>query len=206
MSLKIWLAFAAAFFVISGTPGSNMLLAMTHGIHHGLTRTFTTMIGLVLGVALLLLISLGGLGTLLLTSSFAFEIVKYVGAAYLVYLGIQTWRSADSRLSTEGKPDASSAWERLRIGLFVALSNPKAILFGVAFFPQFIDRHQPIAPQAVILLLTVAIIELSWMTVYASGGAKLATWLRKGHRMRWFNRAAGSVFVTAGLLLGTFRR
>ena len=206
MSLSLWLAYVAAVFVISGTPGPNMLLSMTHGIHHGLSGTFSTMLGLLAGLAVVLSISLGGLGAVLLASAYAFEVIKYAGAAYLIHLGVKTWQAADAELTTEGSPDAKGAGARFRIGVLVSLSNPKAILFGVAFFPQFLDRSQPIAPQAVILLVTFVVIETSWMLVYAGGGAKLATWLRKGARMRWFNRSAGGAFVGAGVLLGAFRR
>ena len=206
MSLSLWLAYVAAVFVISGTPGPNMLLSLTHGIHHGLTRTFSTMLGLLSGLAVILAISIGGLGAVLLASATAFEVIKYVGAAYLIYLGIKVWRTADTRLVTEGRPLAVSRWARYRTGVLVSLSNPKAILFCVAFFPQFIDRRQALAPQAVVLLATFAVIETCWMIVYAGGGARLAAWLRKGRRMRWFNRASGGVFIGAGVLLGSFRR
>lgn len=206
MSLNVWLAYLTAVFFISGTPGPNMLLAMTHGIHHGLEKTFSTMLGLLAGLAVILSVSLGGLGAVLLASSHAFELIKYVGAIYLIYLGIKTWRAADGTLETDGRPDADSAWARFRIGVLVALSNPKAILFGVAFFPQFLDPQQAMAPQASILLLSFIVIETGWMCVYAGGGAKLAQWLRQGTRMRWFNRLSGGAFVGAGVLLGTFRR
>lgn len=207
MSLALWLTYLAAVFVISGTPGPNMLLAMTHGIHHGLPKTATsTMLGLLAGLAVILSISLGGLGALLLASSHAFDVIKYCGAAYLIYLGIKTWRSAAGSLDTEGRPDADSRWARFRIGVLVALSNPKAILFGVAFFPQFIDRTQAMAPQASILLASFIVIETGWMCIYAGGGAKLAQWLKAGTRMQWFNRVAGGAFVGAGLVLGAFRR
>ncbi len=206
MSIEIWLAFAVAVFVISGTPGPNMLLSMTHGIHHGLAGTVSTMVGLLSGIAVVFSISLGGLGTLLLASAHAFDVIKYVGAVYLIYLGIKTWRAADTRISTANRPDAPGAWARFRIGVFVSLSNPKAILFGVAFFPQFLDRSQPLLFQATVLLATFVVSETLWMTVYAGGGARLAHWLRQGGRMRWFNRAAGTAFVGAGVMLGAFRR
>lgn len=207
MSLQLWLAYVAAVFVISGTPGPNMLLAMTHGIHHGLRRTFSsTMLGLLLGMVVILSISFAGLGAVLLASSLAFEVLKYFGAAYLIYLGIKTWRDSGGGIETEGRPDADNAWTRFRIGVLVSLSNPKAILFGVAFFPQFIDHNQPMAGQAAILLSTFIVIETAWMCVYAGGGARLARWLRQGRRMRWFNCAAGTAFIGAGLMLGAFRR
>jgi threonine/homoserine/homoserine lactone efflux protein len=204
--LSLWLAYVAAVFVISGSPGPNMLLSLTHGIHHGLIRTFSTMLGLLSGLAIILSISLGGLGAVLVASTTAFEVIKYVGAAYLIYLGIRVWRTADVRILTEGSSAPVSAWARFRTGMFVSLSNPKAILFCVAFFPQFLDRRQPLALQAAILLATFVVIETCWMLVYAGGGARLAAWLRRGRRMRWFNRASGSVFIGAGLLLGSLRR
>ncbi|MBR0567091.1 LysE family translocator [Azoarcus sp. L1K30] len=207
MSLQLWLAYLAAVFVISGTPGPNMLLAMTHGIQHGLAPTArSTMPGLLGGLAVILGVSLGGLGAVLLTSSHLFELVKYAGAAYLIYLGVKTWRSTDSQLDTGHAPDAAGGWARFRIGVMVALSNPKAILFGVAFFPQFLDPGQALAPQATILLLSFIAIETGWMFVYAGGGARLAIWLRQGRRLRWFNRTAGAAFVGAGVALGAFRR
>ncbi len=206
MSLTLWLSYAATVFVISGTPGPNMLLTMTHGIHHGLGRAISTMLGLLTGLAVLLSVSLAGLGAVLLASAAVFDIFKYVGAAYLIYLGIQTWRATESRLSTDGRPDAAHAWARFRIGIVVSLTNPKAILFGMAFFPQFLDHSQPMASQAAILLVTFMIIETAWMLVYAGGGAKLATWLGRGTRLRWFNRAAGAAFVSAGVLLGAIQR
>lgn len=206
MSLSIWLAYIAVVFVVSGSPGPNMLLSATHGIHYGLTRTFSTMLGLLSGLAIILAISFCGLGAVLVASTTAFEIIKYLGALYLVYLGIKTWRMADTRLlPKDSAPDAGSS-NRYRTGMLVSLSNPKAILFCVALFPQFIDRRQALAPQAGILLATFAFIETCWMLVYAGGGARLAAWLRKGSRMRWFNRICGSVFIAAGVLLGSFRR
>lgn len=207
MSFQLWLAYLTAVFFISSTPGPNMLLAMTHGIHHGVGKTATsTMLGLLAGLSIILSISLGGLGAVLLASSHVFDVIKYVGAAYLIYLGIMTWRAADGGLETEGRPDAISGWARFRIGILVALSNPKAILFGIAFFPQFLDPTQPVAPQASILLVSFLLIEAGWICVYASGGSRLAQWLRQSTRMRWFNRAAGSAFVGAGVLLGGFQR
>ena len=134
-----------------------MLLSLTHGIHHGVTRTLSTMLGLLAGLAIVLSISLAGLGAVLLASAYAFEVIKYAGAAYLIYLGIKTWRGRESGLNTDA-PDAVSAWARFRLGIFVSLSNPKAILFGVAFFPQFLDHSRPLGAQAIILLSTFVII------------------------------------------------
>ena len=143
---------------------------------------------------------------MLLASTTAFTVIKYAGAAYLIYLGVRAWRNAGRGVNAHARPDAASAWARLRIGMLVSLSNPKAIVFGVAFFPQFLDPARPLFAQVAILILSFICIETGWMCVYAGGGARLARWLREGGRMRWFDRAAGSAFIGAGLLLGGFRR
>ena len=207
MPLRLWLIYSGAVFLISGTPGPNMLLCMTHGIHHGFRPTATsTMGGLLLGMVCILSISLGGLGAVLLASATAFTFIKYAGAVYLVYLGVRTWRSAGSGFDTEGRPDAARGGTRFRMGLLIALSNPKAILFGVAFFPQFIDPDRALLTQAFILVSSFMCIESGWMCVYASGGAKLAKWLKQSKRMAWFDRMAGSAFIGAGVALGGLRR
>lgn len=207
MTVSLYIAYISAVFLISGTPGPNMLLAMTHGIHHGFGKALPTMAGLLSGLAVILSVSLGGLGAVLLTSAIAFMVLKFVGAAYLVYLGVRTWLRSGEGLAAPGAAgQAGGAWARFRTGVLVSLSNPKAILFGIAFFPQFIDASQPLAPQALVLIPSFALVETGWMMVYAGGGSRLASWLRHGRRMTWFNRAAGSAFVGAGLLLGSFRR
>ena len=128
----------------------------------------------------------------------AMSLERAVRGSVLILLAIS--------LFTESRPPAANGFSRYRTGLLVSLSNPKAILFCMALFPQFIDRRQPLAAQAGILLATFVVIETCWMLVYAGGGARLAAWLRKGNRMRWFNRASGGVFMGAGVLLGSLRR
>ena len=122
MSLSLWLAYIAAVFVISGTPGPNMLLSMTHGIHHGVARTCSTMLGLLTGLAVVLSISLGGLGAVLVASVYAFEVIKYAGAAYLIYLGIKTWRASDTQIPTGARADAADVPPRLGEGTRVSRS------------------------------------------------------------------------------------
>ena len=213
ISISLLLTYVAAVFVISGTPGPNMLLAMTHGIRYGCRQALPTMLGAVGGVLLILCISMSGLGALLKTSQELFTVVKWIGAAYLIYLGIQMWLEKIEDASTddsdiEAQPTQStqipSVLKRLSTGFAVALSNPKAILFGLAFFPQFINTNQAIVPQATILLGIFALIELSWMLVYATGGTWLKQFLATPRNMRRFNRTSGSAFILAGVGLGVF--
>jgi threonine/homoserine/homoserine lactone efflux protein len=124
----------------------------------------------------------------------------------LIYLGVKTWREADVPLAPVVAVTTTGFARRFRTGLLVSLSNPKAMLFCVAFFPQFLQTDAPLVPQLALLLPSFFLIETAWMSVYASGGARLSIWLREGQRMRWFNRSAGGAFVCAGVALGALRR
>jgi threonine/homoserine/homoserine lactone efflux protein len=206
MSLSLYLAFVGTTFLICGTPGPNMLLAMTQGINHGYGKALAGMAGTMTGMLIILAVSFGGLGAVLLASAKAFSILKFIGAAYLIYLGLKTWRMKEAALiATEEPTSRSSPFSRYRTGLLVSLFNPKAILFGVAFFPQFMDPARAFLPQVAILLPSILLIEFGWLSAYAIGGARLTRWLKKGTRLNWFNRASGTAFIGAGIFLGTFK-
>ncbi|TDR32983.1 LysE family translocator [Hydromonas duriensis] len=209
ISLSLWLTYVAAVFFISGTPGPNMLFAMTQGLRYGLRPIWPTLLGEVCGVLLILCLSMSGLGAILKSSLTLFTILKWIGAAYLIYLGIQMWRTVDEAApltddTVNTRSCAPSFSNQFRTGLGVALSNPKAILFGLAFFPQFIHTDAPLLSQAIILLGTFAIIETAWMCIYATSGTQLSRFLASPARMRCFNRVSGSAFILAGLGLGLF--
>jgi len=143
-------------------------------------------------------LSAAGLGALLHAFPAVFDVLRWTGAAYLAYLGVQTWRSP---IHAEDK-EAPSAMERqatpgtlYRRGLLVSASNPKAILFAAAFLPQFIRPERPQLPQFAILLLTFAVIEIGWYIVYAGSGRRLAALLRRASVARVFNRVTGGIFV-----------
>lgn len=207
MLLKTWLLFVTTVFFISATPGPNMLLAMTHGIHHGVRRTAVTCLGLMCGLGLIMICSVAGLGVLLATSEKLFSIVKYAGAAYLVYLGIKTWRSMPQQLQERPEDDGKhNPWAMFRTGFWVALSNPKAFIFFAALFPQFIDAQLAQGPQLAILSATFFVIEACWQFAYASGGARLSGWLSSARRLKLVNQVAGGAFVGAGLLLSAISR
>ncbi len=139
MALHTWLLYLVAAVGLSLTPGPNSLLVLSHGALHGHRKTLFTVSGGALGFAALIALSMFGIGALLQASASALTVLKLVGGAYLVWLGIQLWRSPAIRL----EPDASKADIRgaamLRQGLLTAVSNPKALLFYTAFLPQFID-------------------------------------------------------------------
>jgi threonine/homoserine/homoserine lactone efflux protein len=206
MPLNIWLLFVTTTFFVSAMPGPNMLLAMTHGIRHGVRQTMPTCAGLLCGLLLIMLTSAAGLGALLATSELLFSIVKYLGAAYLVYLGIRTWRAAPALMEKNPDPHANRSGNRFRTGLLVSLSNPKAFIFFTALFPQFMDARHSHSLQLAILAASFFVIETSWQFVYASGGARLSRWLHSERNQKQVNRFSGGAFIGAGLLLSSISR
>lgn len=206
MSQQTWIVYAVMVFFMSATPGPNMLLTLNHGIRYGFRATLATCFGLMSGLCLIMLASVAGLGAILAASHIAFSILKYAGALYLVYIGFKTWR-APPRLErpADTGPVRANRLELFRTGMFVSLSNPKAIIFFMALFPQFMDKKAPQLPQMVILMLTFMVIETFWQFVYAGGGAKLSRWLNSERRMRIVNRLSGGFFMSAGVALGASR-
>ncbi|WP_174872994.1 LysE family translocator [Vogesella oryzae] len=209
MAFNTWMIFVVTVFFVSATPGPNMLLAMSHGIRFGLRGALPTMAGLLLALGLIMGGSAAGLGALLATSELLFSIVKYVGAAYLVWLGYQAWRApvkAEAETATADADAPVSGWQRFRTGFLVAMSNPKAFVFFTALFPQFMRADVPQLPQLLVLAGTFYVIESSWQLVYAFGGAKLKHWLTSPLRQRLMNRFAGGSFMAAGIALSTVNR
>lgn len=226
MSWHLFAVFFASTFLISATPGPNMLLAFQYGMNYGVKRTLWTLAGLSLGLFVLLLSTLLGLDVISRQSPWLLTIIKAVGAAYLVYLGISSWRDAGDgslmsdakELSAEVEADYAAAEGRtdtpqprslssaavkagpsnlilFRTGVWVSLSNPKAILFFAAFFPKFINFSAPLWPQYILLTIGLFMSETIWQIVYTLGGKKLASWLDVGNRLAWLNRGCGIIFI-----------
>ncbi len=208
MSLNAWLVYVATVFFVSATPGPNMLLAMTHGIRYGSRRALPTLAGLLSALGLIMTGSALGLGAVLAASELLFSIIKYAGAAYLIWLGIKTWRATPAPVG-DGPTEAErsvTGWQRFRTGFLVAMSNPKAFVFFTALFPQFMDARAEQLPQLAVLAGTFFVIESSWQFAYAAGGARLKGWLNSPRRQGLMNRFAGGSFVAAGVALSTVNR
>jgi threonine/homoserine/homoserine lactone efflux protein len=206
MELNIWLIYLVAAIGLSLTPGPNGLLSLTHGMRFGLRRAVYTVLGGVTGFLLVIGLSMAGMGALLAASETGFTIAKWLGAAYLVYLGIKTWRApppkvelVDEEAMRERKP-----FKLFRQGFLVAASNPKALIFFAAFLPQFMNATTPFWLQFIILGGTFAVVELIYELVLAGAAQQIAPWL--GNTGRWFNRITGGTFVGIGGLLTTVNR
>src|ERR1700722_16716330 len=208
MSWQTFWLFVTVTFFVSATPGPNMLLVMSSSARFGFRASLATMAGCLTALLAMLSISAAGLGALLQAFPAVFDALRWMGAAYLVYLGIRTWRAPlPQEASDESGAVARSrhGGQLFRQGFLVAASNPKAILFAAAFLPQFIHPELPKLPQFTILLLSFAIIEVSWYIVYAGSGQHLAQYLRRTSVLRLFNRLTGGVFVGFAAVMAAVR-
>lgn len=200
MALHTWWLYVTAVFLIAGTPGPNMLHVMVQSIHHGPRRAIFSMAGLMSAVLLCLLASAAGLGALLKAAPGLYDVLRYAGAAYLIWLGIKAWRAPVGATATDPHT-RHSAGALYATGLATGLSNPKLIIFAAALFPQFLDPGRPFWIQLAILVASFVVIEGFWYGVYALGGRSLSAWLAPDNRQRLFNRATGTMFVGFGAVL-----
>lgn len=206
MTLTTWLGFFAASWAISISPGAGALAAMTSGLNHGLRRGLITVPGLILGIWTQLLIVGVGLGALVAASPTAFEVVRWSGVAYLVYLGVQQWRMPPRDWTTPTETGHTSA--QALIGRAWALNavNPKGTVFFLAVVPQFLDLQQPLLPQYLLIGLTLSFTDLVVMTGYTALAARVLRALKSPEQQRLLNHGFGALFVCAGLLLAVFQR
>jgi len=210
MTLSTWWLFVAMTFVVSATPGPNMLYVMSVAARQGLRTAVAAMAGCMTALLIMMSLSAAGLGALLQSFPTVFDALRLAGAAYLAYLGVKCWRAPVQDTPADGvaaatEPSASGGWVThhmaYRQGFLVAASNPKAILFAAAFLPQFLNPAQAQLPQFAVLLATFTFIEVAWYFVYAASGQRLSVYLRRATVMRVFNRLTGGVFVGfAGLM------
>lgn len=203
MALHTWLLYLVAAIGLSLTPGPNSLLVLSHGALHGHRKTLFTVSGGALGFAALIALSMFGIGAVLQASANALTVLKLIGGAYLVWLGIQLWRAPAIRL----RPDASKADPRgatmLRQGLLTAVSNPKALLFYAAFLPQFIDPHRNLLIQFIVMAAIFVTVECIVEYLLALLAHRIRPLLERAGKR--FNRVCGGLFVAIGVALPTMK-
>ena len=203
MLLSTWIAFVIAGSLIAISPGSGAVLSMSHGLAYGLKKASATVLGLQCGLILVLVIAGAGVGSLLLASSTAFTIVKTVGALYLIWLGIGSWRAKAEApaVQTAGLAAHPSFGKRVMTGFLTNATNPKGIIFMVAVLPQFIDKKLPLLPQLAILGVTMVTIDAIVMHGYAALASSMQRYFRDARAVKIQNRVFGAVLVLMGSLL-----
>jgi homoserine/homoserine lactone efflux protein len=207
MELSTWLAFFAASWAISISPGAGAVAAMSAGLNHGFRRGYFTTFGLVLGIWTQVLVVGAGLGALVAASATAFLAVKWLGVAYLVWLGIAQWRAPATPLAARLDDDSIVTRRSmvLRAWMINAV-NPKGTVFLLAVVPQFLNLSHPLLEQYLIIAATLGFTDLVVMAGYTVLAARVLGALKSPAHIRAMNRSFGALFVLAGTLLALFKR
>ncbi len=204
LNLSVLVVFIPTFFFVSLTPGMCMTLAMSLGMSIGLKRTFYMMSGELVGVGIVALSSVIGVATIMLKYPDIFTIFKYIGGAYLTYLGVQMWLSRGKMAVSTCKTQKSFSISNKALviqGFVTAIANPKGWAFFISLLPPFINQTQPLVPQISILLFIILSLEFICLIIYASGGSTLRKFLQKSDNVKLMNKIAGTLMICVGIWL-----
>ncbi|MCG9629980.1 MULTISPECIES: LysE family translocator [Vibrio] len=203
MDSALLLAFIPTFFFVSITPGMCMTLALTLGMSIGYRRTLWMMAGELVGVGVVSVAAVLGIASIMLNYPWLFTGFKFVGAAYLFYLGVQMWRSKGKlAISTDSQSQATgNDWDLVVQGFVTAIANPKGWAFMISLLPPFINSSKALVPQLSILVSIILVSEFVCMTLYATGGKSLKHLLGQADNVRLMNRIAGTLMMGVGVWL-----
>jgi len=200
MDMHVWLAYVVTAIVFSLAPGSGTVNSISNGLSYGTKRSLSAIAGLQIGLAIHIMLVGAGIGALVAQSAFAFSVIKWVGAAYLIWLGIQKWRDRSS-LATADTGTHLSSMNLMRNAILINLTNPKSIVFLVALFPQFIDPMKDQMTQLLVLGVTTVFIDSVVMLGYTSLASQMGRFIRSDKIMSKINKIFGSMFMGCGALL-----
>lgn len=207
MSWETYLIFVVTTAVVCLTPGPAALLVVAQGISNGFRRSYWGIAGIALANAIYFALSATGIAALIVASSTLFSIIKWVGVAYLFYLGWSAIRSKSSALTVTGEASHAVSgpiafWQ----AVVVELSNPKALLYFVALLPQFIDPAKPIGMQMLVFGLTCVVLDTVAYSLYAWLGSKTQRFTANEKFVKASNRTAGGLLMVAGAMMATVKR
>ncbi|MDQ3027608.1 MAG: LysE family transporter [Pseudomonadota bacterium] len=206
MELSVWVTYFIATIILSVSPGPGVFSSISSGLHHGFRLGLWNGVGMQAANVLMVIFVSLGLGALLLASETLFTVVKWAGVAYLIYLGIVTWR-APAKGFEEDRDDGETTVRGVFMrGFWVNATNPKGIIFFAAILPQFIDVARPQLAQYAIFALTTFAVDLVVMMGYTAVAAKVLRVMSDPSKLRWVNRTLGGAFIAAGVALASFRR
>ncbi len=203
--MKLYLLFLLMATATVFSPGPGVVMTLSNALRYGMRGTFGGILGIAFGALVVAAISATSLGVLLAASALAFTVLKFVGAAYLVYLGIRLWRAPPFQFAAQSAHQASFG-RRFLEGLSLQLTNPKAIFFFLSVFPQFINAEQNYALQFTTLVLTYSSLVVAIHCSYAVFAKRAKRWLTSERGGRTLNKAAGATFVFFGAALATAKR
>jgi len=207
MTLATWITFFLACWAISLSPGPGAIASMTAGLNHGFRRGYSMVLGLVMGIWTQVAVVAAGLGAVIAASAGVFTVLKFCGAAYLIWIGVSQWRASDRPLvaAPTGAP-APSRQQLVMRGWAINATNPKAAVFMLAVVTNFIDPARPLLAQYAIIAASLSFTDLVVMAGYVALAARVLRTLDQPRHVRLMNRCFGSLFVVAGTLLAAVRR
>jgi threonine/homoserine/homoserine lactone efflux protein len=206
MSLEMWIAFVIAATIVLVIPGPTILLVISQAISHGRRAVIPLVAGVTVGDFTAMTLSLLGLGAILATSAALFSVLKFIGAGYLIYLGIKLWRSDPEKHKSSSHATEASNRSLFKGTFVVTALNPKSIAFFVVFLPQFINPQVATAPQLLVLGATFLLLAAINATLYASFAGHLRDTMYSSKMRRWFNCCGGSVLIGAGIFTAAMQR
>ncbi|RLA07060.1 MAG: LysE family translocator [Gammaproteobacteria bacterium] len=210
MSIESWLIFLSVTLIATLTPGPAILLATTHSIKYGVKKATITMFGNITGLLLMSILSVLGISAVILSSTVIFVAIKYLGAVYLIYMGIKLWRFGFIDLSNNAKTEKNhythSSLKQYSQGFFVALSNPKAIAFTTALFPQFIDHTRPLLVQFTILVITFMSLSFTCLFFYGFMAKRASNKLSLSLISKYASKIFAILFVVFGFALASIEQ
>jgi threonine/homoserine/homoserine lactone efflux protein len=205
VSFEIWAAFATASALLLVIPGPTVLLVVSYAMGRGWKVAAPMACGVALGDLTAMTLSMLGIGALLASSAALFTALKWIGAAYLVWMGVKLWRSGDA-VRTRARTDAVPAGRMLAHAWLVTVLNPKSIVFFVAFLPQFIDPARNFWLQMLVFEATFVTLAFTNAFGYALLGARAGRLAASPRAMRLVNRAGGTALIAAGAAAALARR
>ncbi|NUF83210.1 LysE family transporter [Acinetobacter seifertii] len=203
MSLQIWFAYMLACWVISISPGAGAIASMSSGLNYGFRHGYWNAIGLQIALLIQIMIVAAGVGVLFATTPLAFQMVKWFGVAYLLYLAYLQWTAPIKDIEIQHEKKNKSISALLLNGFVVNISNPKAIVFLLAVLPQFLDLSKPQWIQYLIMAATMITIDLIVMAGYTGLASTVLRLLRSPKQQKYLNRGFAVMFSCAALLLST---
>jgi threonine/homoserine/homoserine lactone efflux protein len=205
MTADIFAAYVVATLVVLAIPGPTILLVVSYAVSRGRPAMLPSVVGVALGDTTAATVSLLGLGAILAASATLFVMLKWIGAAYLVYLGVKMWRAGATALQVTPPPENDGRRILLHCWLVTAL-NPKGIVFFIAFLPQFVSATAPLAPQLLLLGATFVVLAIVNALAYALLASKVRERFRKPSTLGIAQRIGGSVLIAAGLATAAVQR
>lgn len=205
MSWSLWVTLVVTGVLISFTPGAGAINTMANALGSGWTRSIWGILGQELALLLDIVVVAAGVGVIVSGSPVVFHVIRYAGAAYLVVLGIRQWRARTEAAGSKGPaPHAATRRSMIRRGFLVNLTNPKAVVFFLAFMPQFIRADRPLLPQYLVFAATILAIDVVVMWgFFATAARGLRRITRTPRGQRTVNKLFGGLFVGMGALLAT---